>query len=201
MLLFKPFSVRLAAPVAAAMLLFLVAVPASAHQEVSFDGYDLEVGMINEPVYVGDKSGLEFSVMKDGQPVTGLETTLNATTTYNGQTRDLTIDARDGADGWYESFFIPTASGGYTFHIFGTIEGNAFDQTFNATPDGYGPVAEAQGNQFPNQLPSTAELVDQAARGAKAADQVVIAIGVGAAGLVVGLVAIGLALAGRRRRS
>ena len=199
MLLFHRFSVRAVAPVAAACLLLLAAAPALAHQQVSFDGYDLEIGMINEPVFVGDKSGLEFSVMKDSQPVTGLETTLKATTTYNGQTRDLPLDARDDAPGWYESYFIPTAAGGYTFHIYGTIEGNAFDQTFNATPDGYGPVDEASGNQFPNTLPSVAELADQAAKGADASGKVTIALGVGAAGLVVGLIGIGLALAGRRK--
>src|SRR5450432_3193425 len=94
--LFKRLSRRGVAALAAAILLCLIATPALAHQQVTVGAYDLEIGMINEPVYVGDKSGLEFSVMKSGQPVTGLETTLKATTTYNGQTRDLLLDARDG---------------------------------------------------------------------------------------------------------
>ena len=185
----------------AAALLLLVAAPVMAHQERTVGAYDLEVGLIDEPVFVGDRSGLEFSVMKDGQPVTGLESTLKATTTYNGQSRDLPISPRDDAPGWYESIFIPTAAGGYSFHISGTIEGTAFDQTFDSTPDGYGPVGEASGNQFPNRLPSVTELSAQATKGADAAGQVTIALGLGAAGVILGLVALGVSLAGRRRRA
>ena len=153
--------------------------------------------MINEPVYVGDKSGLEFSVMKDGQPVTGLETSLKATTTYNGQTRDLPINARDGADGWYESFFIPTAVSGYTFHIFGTIESTAFS-TRPSTPHPTGtarwprPRAINSRINFRRRPSSWTRQPRAPRRPARSPSQ----SGSGAAGLVVGLIAVGLSLAG-----
>jgi hypothetical protein len=201
MLSFTRIPRRSVAALAAIALLLMSAAPALAHEARTVAGYDMEVGMINEPVFVGDRSGLEFSVMKDGQPVTGLDATIKASVAYNGATRDLPISARDGADGWYQSVFIPTAAGGYSFHLTGTINGQAIDETFNATPTGYGPVEEASANQFPTQLPSIAALADQAAKGAAAANQVTIALGVGAAGLIVGLIGLGVALASRRRRS
>ena len=61
-------------------------------------------------------------------------------------------------------------------------------------------VQEAQANQFPVQFPTQAEVADQAVRGARAADQVTIALALGGAGLVAGVAALGVALAGRRRR-
>jgi hypothetical protein len=191
--------IRAAAALGLTAGLLLVAVPASAHEERTVAGYDMEVGLINEPVFVGDKSGLEFSVMKDDQPVLGLEQTLTAQVIYQDQTRDLDVEARDDSPGWYESAFIPTAAGPYTFHISGTIEGNAIDESFTSSPTGFDEVQEASSGEFPNQLPTVTDLSDQASRGASAADQMPIAIGLGALGLVTGLIGIGLALAARRR--
>jgi hypothetical protein len=190
---------RLLAAVTAVTLIVLVAGVASAHEERDVSGYSFVVGFIDEPVYVGQKSGLEFFVTKDDQPVTGLEDTLTAEVIKDGQTRDLPVDARFGEAGAYESVFFPTAAGAYTFHIFGTIDGTAIDEEFTSSPDGFNEVEELSGGQFPVQFPAQAELVADAAAGADAASQVTIALALGAAGLLVGLVAIGLALAARRR--
>ena len=65
---------RLLAVGAAVAIALLVAGVASAHEERDVDGYAFEVGLIGEPVFVGDKSGLEFFVHKDDKPVEGLET-------------------------------------------------------------------------------------------------------------------------------
>ena len=53
--------------------------------------------------------------------------------------------------------------------------------------------------QFPNTLPTVAQLSSDATRGAGAADQVPIALALGAAGAILGLVALAVALGGRRR--
>ncbi len=50
----------LAITVSMVMLLALT-VTALAHEERTVSGYDMEVGFIDEPVFVGQKSGLEFS--------------------------------------------------------------------------------------------------------------------------------------------
>jgi len=95
--------------------------------------------------------------------------------------------------------FIPTAAGPYTFHLTGTIEGNPIDEKFTSSPTGFNEVQDVSTGQFPNQLPAVADLAAQAQKGSDAAGQVPIALALGGVGLVVGLVALGIALAGRRR--
>jgi hypothetical protein len=60
-------------------------------------------------------------------------------------------------------------------------------------------VKAVSDGQFPVIFPSEADLVGDAQAGRSASSQVTIAIVLGAAGLVAGLIGIGLALAARRR--
>ncbi len=190
------------AGVASAFLVLATVAPAFAHQQVDFGAYHLEIGFIDEPVYVGDKSGLEFDVLKGSDPVAGLEKTLKAQVIYQGQSRDLTIEPEtDDSGNFYRAYFIPTAAGPYTFHISGTIEGTAFDQSFTSGPTTFDEVQDAAPGQFPVQLPTLAELQAQAQKGADAASQVTIALALGGAGVIIGLLGVGLALAARRRPS
>jgi hypothetical protein len=192
---------RLAALATASALVALAAGVASAHEVREVGDYQFVVGFIDEPVYVGQKSGLEFFVTQNDQPVEGLEETLQAEVTKDGQTRELPISARFGEAGAYQSVFFPTAAGPYTFRIFGTIDGNEIDESFTSSPDGFNEVNELSGGQFPVQYPAQAELVADAEAGANAASQVTIALALGAAGLLAGLIGIGLALAARRRNA
>jgi hypothetical protein len=170
-----------------------------AHEEREVGPYSIEVGLIDEPVFVGQKSGLEMSVFTDEEPVEGLEATLNATVIQGDEQRDLTLGPRFEEPGWYESVFIPTRAGKYTFHITGTIEGMEIDETFTSSAEGFSEVEEVSSAQFPVRLPAAADLADQAQRGADAAGLVPVALGLGVAGLVAGLAGLGLALGARRR--
>ncbi len=180
-------------------LLSLVAAPALAHEERDVAGYSLEVGFVAEPVFVGDRSGMELYVHKGEEAVEGLDQTLKAEVIFSGQKRDLPLAAREEDPGAYESVFIPTAAGPYTFHIFGTIEGSAVDESFTSSPTGFNEVQEAAAGQFPVRIATPAELEASAKKGADAAGQLPIALVLGGAGLVVGLLGLGLGLASRRR--
>ena len=169
------------------------------HEVREVADYRFVVGFIDEPVFAGQKSGLEFSVTRNEQPVEGLESTLTAEVIYGEQTMALPLSPRFGEAGWYQSHFFPTAAGPYTFHITGTIEGTAIDERFTSSEEGFDEVKEATSGQFPVQYPATADLVASAQRGSDAAGQLPIALGLGAAGAVLGLIALGVALAGRRR--
>jgi hypothetical protein len=191
---------RLGAAALAGLLVLAVAAPAFAHEERDLaGGYAIEVGLIAEPVFVAARSGLELHVTKDDQPISGLEQTLKAEVIYRDAKRDLPLIEREAEPGWYESIFIPTVAGKYTFHISGTIEGTAVDESFTSSPTGFNEVQEATSGQFPVTLPTTAELAAQARKGADAASQVTIALVLGGAGLVAGLLGLGVGLAGRRR--
>lgn len=190
---------RLGSAGLAGLLLAGLAGTALGHEERDVGDYAFEVGLIDEPVYVGQSSGLEFHVTKGDQPVSGLDETLKAEVIFGQTRRDLPLSEREEDPGWYQSVFIPTAAGKYTFHISGTIEGNPVDESFTSSPDGFNEVQEAASGQFPVTLPTAAELSADAKKGADAASQVTIALALGGAGLVVGLLALGVALAGRRR--
>lgn len=174
---------------------------AAAHEERDVAGTSMEVGFIDEPVFVGNRSGLEILVSTGETPVEGLETTLKATVTAQGQTRDLPISPRFGQTGTYQSYFIPTAAGQYSFHITGSISGTAVDETFTSGPSTFGDVEDSAAGQFPVALPAPADLAAQAKRGSDAAGQGTIAIALGALGLITGLAALGLTLARRRPRA
>lgn len=195
----RRLGVGIAAVLAATLLTSSLASSVFAHEGRTVGAYDVEVGFIAEPVYVGERSGLEIHVTKDDKPVEGLATTLKAQVVFGAQQRDLTLSAREEDPGWYESVFIPTAAGTYTFHLTGTIEGQTVDESFTSSPTGFNEVQEAATGQFPNVLPTATEIGADARKGADAAGQLPLAIGLGAAGAVLGLVALAVSLAGHRR--
>src|SRR5260221_12131351 len=108
------------AALGALLLIGLGAAPAMAHEQRDVHGYSFDVGFIDEPVFVGDKSGLELTVRQADKGVTGLETALKAEVIYGTSHRDLSLEPAAGSDGSYRAPFIPTAAGKYTFHITGT---------------------------------------------------------------------------------
>jgi hypothetical protein len=185
---------------AAVLAIALVALAAGttlAHEEREVGDYTFVVGFMDEPVFTGQKSGLEFFVTRGEEPVEGLEETLQAQVTFGSDTRDLEISPRFGEAGAYQSVFFPTAAGPYTFRIFGEVEGEAFDESFTSGPETFGEVEELSGGQFPVQFPATATVVADAEAGAAAATQVTIAIVLAVIGLLAGLIALGLSLARR----
>jgi hypothetical protein len=190
--------VERAAVLAAALTMIGGTVTVLAHESRDVGEHTVVVGFVDEPVFTGQKSGLEFSVSHGEDPVEGLEATLSATVTFGDQTRDLEISPRFGEPGWYQSVFFPTAAGPYTFRIFGEAEGEPFDESFTSGPDTFSEVQDVTGGQFPVQFPPTGDIARDAEAGANAAGTAGIALLLGGAGLVAGLVALGLTLARRR---
>jgi hypothetical protein len=185
----------------AAVLLLPGLQPVLGHEQRDVAGYQIVVGFVDEPVFTGQKSGLEFSVTQNEEPVDGLEETLQAEVIYQDQRRALELSPRFGEPGWYESIFFPTAAGPYTFHISGDLAGEQIDESFTSGPDTFSEVEDQAGGQFPVQYPPAAEIADAAQRGADAAGQTTIALVLAVAALALGLVGTGLALAGRTRRA
>ena len=114
--------------------------------------------------------------------VTGLEHTLQVEVTHapTGATRLMRFHPITGAPGQYKADFIPTASGQYIFHMFGTIEGRQIDERFESGVGTFDDVQPANAIQFPERAASTREL-EAAVRGAlesaqKAEDQALSAI-------------------------
>ena len=169
-----------------------------AHESRAVGELTFTVGFLDEPVFSGQKSGLELRVSRGEEPVEGLEESLEAEVTFGTDTRELPISAQFGEPGAYRSIFFPTAAGPYTFRIFGEIDGQPIDESFTSGPDTFSEVQDVAGGQFPVVFPATGDIVRDAEAGAGAATTATVALVLGAAGLLAGLVALGLTLARRR---
>jgi hypothetical protein len=138
---------------------------ASAHErrDVADGQYQFVVGFLDEPAFAGEKNGLSLRITKpagpdatpaaDGEearlPVEGLEQTLKAEVIYGTQRMDLPLSPAFRDPGHYQSYFFPMAEGDYSFHITGEIEGNAIDETFTSSPEGFNAVEPREPLEFP----------------------------------------------------
>ncbi len=169
-----------------------------AHEVREVGGLTFVVGFLDEPVYSGQKSGLELRVPRGEEPVEGLEETLQAEVSFDDRVRELPLSPVFDEAGAYRSVFVPTAAGQYTFHIVGTVNGQEIDESFTSGPDTFSEVQDVAGGQFPVVLPAAGDTARDAEAGAAAAGTATLALVIGGAGLVAGLVAIGLSVARRR---
>jgi hypothetical protein len=187
------------AAVLGAVLTMVVSIgTAHAHETREVGEYTFVVGFLDEPVYSGQKSGLDLRISRGEEPIEGLEETLAAEVTFGNETRDLPISPMFGEAGAYRSVFFPTAAGPYTFRVFGTIDGEEVDESFTSGPDTFSEVQDVTGGQFPVVLPAAGDTARDAEAGAAAAGTATLALVIGGAGLVAGLVALGITLARRR---
>lgn len=186
-----------AAVLGAVLTMAVGAGAAMAHESRDVGEYTFVVGFLDEPVYAGLKSGLDLRISAGDAPVEGAQETLEAEVIFGDQTRPLEIAPSFGEPGAYRSVFFPTAAGSYTFRVFGEINGTAIDESFTSGPDTFGDILDTAAGQFPVVYPATADLARDAEAGAGAATTATIALGLGAAGLLAGLVALGVTL-GRR---
>lgn len=145
------------------LALLLFAAPVAAHSGVEVEGYTVTIGMIGEPVAVGDDSGFELTVVRneDQQPVAGLERTLEVSVRYGAAVRALTVEPLTSVPGHYVARFVPTVAGPYTILVAGRIEIETVSLELTAGADTYEEVLPASTRQFPAGLPSSAELADQ----------------------------------------
>jgi hypothetical protein len=147
---------------AAAALLVVSPISVGAHEHREIGEYTLVVGFINEPAVSGELNGLSLTVHQastsatpvaegedEGTPVEGLESTLQAEVILGDQKMPLTLSTVWKTPGAYESWFIPTAPGDYSFHIWGTINGTQIDETFTAGPDTFSTVTDRSTIEFP----------------------------------------------------
>ena len=158
---FTPFAAVGGIALGCALLVAPSIVGAHETRTIAGDRYQIVVGFMNEPVFAGDKSGLEFWVTEisaatpaandeaEGAPVEGLAETLQAEVIFGDQTMELPLTAIWNEPGGYGSVFFPMAAGDYTFRIFGTVRDTEIDETFTSGPETFGAVEDPAPLQFP----------------------------------------------------
>ncbi|MBA2452421.1 MAG: hypothetical protein H0V47_04580 [Chloroflexia bacterium] len=175
--------------VALSTMFMLDAVSAHEHREVG--EYELTVGFLNEPAIVEEPNGLDLRVQMGhgdaGVPVEGLAGSLRAEIIYGDERLPLEIRPVFGEPGAYKADVIPTETGAYTFHIFGSIEGMDIDESFTGGLDTFAEVASRQTMNFPNQVSSVGSVQTMAS---DANDTASTAMLLGVGGLVTGLLGL-----------
>ncbi len=181
----------LVALLAVAMSTMLMAGSVLAHEHREVGEYELTVGFLNEPAILEEPNGLSLEVMKGhgdaGEPVEGLASSLRAEIIYGDQRLPLEIQAAFGQPGMYKANIIPTETGAYTFHIFGSIEGMEIDESFTSGPDTFSEVVSRETLTFPNQVGPVGSVETTAT---EASDTASTAMLLGIGGLVAGLLGL-----------
>lgn len=174
------------------------AMTVSAHEHREVGEYEITIGFLNEPAILEEPNGLDLRVALGhgdaGEPVEGLADTLQAEVIYGDESMPLEIRPAFGAPGAYQANFIPTASGAYTFHITGNIEGMEIDESFTSGPDTFSEVASRADMSFPNSVAPVGDVAADVSDATDSADSAqtiaIVATVIGALGLVAGVAAI-----------
>jgi hypothetical protein len=161
----------LVAATMAALLVPLLAAPASAHEERTVGKYHFVVGFGDEPTYAGEKNSV-ILLLSDAndKPVTDLTDTLKvAVSTGTAEPLNLSMEpnfevGEFGTPGDYRAWFIPTTPGAYSFHFTGSIKGQRVDQTFKSGPTTFDEAKDPAEIQYPVKQPTGGQLATRADR-------------------------------------
>ena len=169
----------------------IFASPAWAHESRGVGPYTFVVGWISEPSVVGQSNGLDLAVTETagGRPVEGLAKTLQAEVITGGAAKTRTLELVTDGDrpGHYTSGFVPTRIGDYTFRISGTVGTTKVDERFESGPNRFDAVIDVVPLEFPDQVPSVADLAKQLA---DVNSKLTVAIALGAVALVISVASI-----------
>ena len=152
-----------AAAVVVATSFIAFAGTAAAHERRTVGPYQLVVGWLNEPAYVGLVNSLDLRVtdtrVTPAKAVEGLEKTLVVDVQAGGLAPfALTVTPRFNTPGAYNGHVLPTATGSYIFTIEGKIESLDVNEKFESGPGRFGDIESTTALQYPNKVPAADEL-------------------------------------------
>jgi hypothetical protein len=132
------------------------------HERRAVGPYTFVVGWINEPAYVNAPNGLSLDVIETSSstPVERLATTLQAEVIVGGGAKKLSLALATDEEtpGHYSGSFIPTKTGDYIFHVFGTAGSTKIDERFESGPNTFDGVVSTDPLQFPDRVPANTDL-------------------------------------------
>ncbi len=153
-----------------------VALNTNDHNELTVNGEIVEAtATVRIPDTGADDTGMggmESRAEPEAVGVEGLQDTLRVEVTHVPSGVSMVMNLRSVFEdpGHYAADLIPTSPGHYRMRVFGTVEGEEIDATFESKAGGgdFDDVQPASAIHFPDALPSGREL-EGAARGAQAA--------------------------------
>jgi hypothetical protein len=172
----QKFIVTIATVTAAAILVLspigIMQNTAFAHQRQLFTigdkDYLFVVGSLGEPLYVDQKSGVDFSAFwpdpsdpvnsraNGTKPIEGLENMLKVDVAAGDKNKTFDFEPAFMNPGHYEATFFPTVETTYNYTLFGNINGTNFRDTWTCSPGG--------GESEPLSVNSTVEITQNVTR-------------------------------------
>jgi hypothetical protein len=181
---------------------------ATAHERRAVQEYTFVVGWLTEPALLNQPNSIDLRVTRtaDASAVTGLEQTVKAEVSQGSTKANVDLRPRFNTPGAYNGYLMPTVAGVYSFKFTGTIEGKQLDQTFTSGPSTFGSIEEP--NTFPVELASN-QALDESVQSLEErivalesdSDDSGTAMTVAIAGVVIGLVGLGVGAYGFTRKS
>jgi hypothetical protein len=165
----KPVVLRIVALCITSAGVFALAAAAAAHETRSEGGVRAVVGWATEPAYVGYPNAVQLQLSNGTTPITDLGADeLKVEVLFGDQkTAALPLEPAFGNPGEYRAALMPTRPGNYSFHFFGTIKGQPYDQTFQSGEETFDAPKNPADVSFPAKDPTAGELaarVDQLSR-------------------------------------
>jgi hypothetical protein len=169
----------------------LLAASAGAHDRKQAGAVTLVIGWGDEPAFSGSRNSVDVDVADArGAAVADPGASLSVDVVFGSERISLPLAAAPDRPGRYRAWLVPTRAGTYTFHVAGTIRGQAIDVTTTCSDTTFACVADVSDVQFPAKDPSAGQLADRISRALPRADR---AIEDAAAARTIGLTAIGVA--------
>jgi hypothetical protein len=142
------------------MCLLALAVPAIAHETRTEGGVQAVVGWATEPAYVGYPNAVQLRLSSGNAPIADLGADeLKVEVLFGDQkTAALPLEPAFGSPGEYRAPLMPTRPGDYSFHFFGTIKGQPYDQTFQSGEETFDAPKNPADVSFPAKDPTAGEL-------------------------------------------
>jgi len=139
---------------------------APAHETHRVDRYRLTLGWGDEPAYSGHKNSVDVDVADAaGAPVTDLGGGTLAVEVSFGEERVVLPLLPSGArPGRFRAVLVPTRAGTYSFHVTGTVKGQAIDTRSTCSDRTFDCVADVSELQFPAKDPSVGQLAESVTR-------------------------------------
>lgn len=159
----KKVVLRIVALCMTSACLLPLAAPAVAHETRTEGGVEAVVGWSTEPAYVGYPNAVQLQLSNGNAPITDLGADeLKVEVLFGDQkTAALPLEPAFGSPGEYRAPLMPTRPGDYSFHFFGTINGQPYDQTFQSGEETFDSPKNPADVSFPAKDPTVGELASR----------------------------------------
>jgi hypothetical protein len=143
---------------------FIVHQNVYAHQRQLFtignEDYLFVVGSLNEPIFVDDKTGVDFAAYSPDpndpvnskangtKPIERLENVLKVELAAGDKKKVLNFEPTYQNPGHYEAVFFPTIETTYNYTLFGNINGTEFRATWTCSPAESEPISDNSTKQI-----------------------------------------------------